>query len=295
MEVLYQSSAILRLAINVEGSSRDADIVDGTHQVTITITRNSDNTVIVDASNVEHETTGLYKYVLDPNDNLTLGKFKVVWNYQIDGEVFPRTQYYDVVVPYTNAADLKAEYPELDSKQDSEIYRKEKLARRIINTFCKQSFDFETGVAKKIEGTDSQKLLLPKRIYNLTSVVDDEGTDFTSEVEIYTDYHLRRKDIDTEYDERTNVLGIPYFHERVYYYITGDWGWPYVPEEIQRATNLLIKDYFTDDSLLRQHGIFQATIGDEQYYFNNDLWNTTGNYDVDILISNYTNFNITVF
>lgn len=295
MEILYQSSSSIRLTIGVDGSPRNADIVNDVHQVFITITKVSDDSVIVNNQGAENEDVGIYKYLLDPNDNGTLDKFKVTWTYTVDGEPFTKTQFYDVVVPYTSASEFRSEFSEFSSKTDAEIYHKEKLARHIINTFCHQSFDFELDVTKKVEGNDSQKLLLPKRIYTLSEVLISNEEDITDTLEIYTDHHLRRTDIDDEFDERRNLFGLDYFRKHTYYFVTGDWGWEYVPDDISKATNLLIADYFGDDSLLRQHGVFQATIGDEQYYFNNDLWNTTGNYDVDMLISNYTDINMTLF
>lgn len=294
MEILYQSSSVLRIALTVDNIPRDADNADDVYEVSITITRYIDGVDIVTDAQTDRESIGVYRYILDPNDDLTLGKFKVTWNYTINGEEFVKTQYYDVVVPYTSAADFRSEFEELSTKTDAQIYQKEKLARHIINTFCKQNFSFETNKTRKIEGQDVHTLPLPFRLYNLTSVSLNNSDDITDIVELFTDYHLRRINIEGEASTQ-GAFDNAIFKSNNYYWVTGDWGWEFVPEDIQRACNLLIKDYFLDDTMLRQHGIVQATMGDEQYYFNNDLWNTTGNYDVDILISNFANFNMVIF
>jgi hypothetical protein len=55
---------------------------------------------------------------------------------------------------------------------------------------------------------------------------------------------------------------------------------------------ILVNDYFCDDTLLREHGVISSTMGDRSIDFKRDLWGTTGNYNVDMLLSDYTYFNM---
>ena len=111
-------------------------------------------------------------------------------------------------------------------------------------------------------------------------------------MELIDEYHIRpiNSPISVAYhDVKSDITYDNSFFKRgVSYYVTGNWGWESVPEDVRLAATMLIYDYFNDETLLRRHGVYQSAIGDTQYTFNNDLWFTTGNYDVDLLLAAYT-------
>lgn len=294
MELYYQSSGTLYLSVYVNGVLTDADA-----SPTVTIVRLSDNTTIVDAQTADHIATGRYAYTTTSTHNAALGKFRATWTYVVNSVTYTKTEYYEVVVPYARAQEVKDYFSDLVSQSSDEIYRKEKLARRIVNMFCNQTFDFESDATKSIFGADSNNLRLPKRLFAFTSCKIDNTEDITSSVEFIasTPNYLSYNGAYTPgyYEVKTDYLyDSKFFKSGLRYYVRGDWGWQSVPENVNLATILLINDYFNDESLLRRHGVYQAAIGDTQYTFNNDLWYTTGNYDVDLLLGSYTNHGVIV-
>ena len=295
MELYYQSSDGINLSISINGVLTDPD----SSAVNVTITRLLDNTVIVNNAAATRLSAGKYQYVLTTSDNSTLSQYKAVWSYTVNAVPNIKTTYYDVVVGYTSPQDVRDEYTELASYSNDEIYRKEKIARKIINSFCGQTFDFETGVTKTVVGKNSNSLQMPRRIWGLTQVNYDDAltssNDITSSVEISSDFYISST-VDTGFvDVKRDIqFARPFFIDGVRYFIQGDWGWQSVPDAIQTATRLLIRDYLDDDSLLRQHGVSIARMGDREFEFGGrtatqtQFWASTGNYDADILLQDYT-------
>jgi hypothetical protein len=249
---------------------------------------------VVTGGTASSVSTGKYKYTLTTAQLSTLGKFRAVWSYTIGGIANTKTDYYDVVVGYANAAQVKEMYPSLASKTNDEIYAKEKLARKIIDVFCNQNFGFEDNVAYTFRGGNDNNLYLGKRLYNLTSVKIGGTDDITSELEILDDYWLAPSwDARPGFFVQDTKRGLVdpsqrYFRGQLKYEVTGDWGWEYVPDSINLAACMLINDYFCDTTLLREHGVISYQLGEKSMTFQRDFWGTTGNFDVDQLLSEYT-------
>lgn len=288
MEIYFENSDAIYLTIYVNGAPADAD-----GDVNLTVTRLLDSIVVVDNVTASRESVGKYYYVLDSDVNTVLGKYKAKWSYTVASKDMVKTEFYDVVVAYANAAEVRDYFSERANDSNDEIYRKEKLARRIINIFCNQTFDFEIDITKKVEGSNSDVLRLPRTLWDLTSVKADNTEDVTSQVEQTTPVYIERIPVLPVVDVKRDILNPrPFFLKRVKYYVKGNWGFQDVPENVTLAAILLINDYFNDDTLLRRHGVYQSTMGDVQYTFNNDLWFTTGNYDADVLLSPFTDSGI---
>lgn len=288
MEIYYDSPGVLKLSIIQNGVLTDAD-----GAVTITITK-PDGTALVTAAATTHPGTGKYQYSLTSVQNASLGRHKAVWSYTLASVATTKTEYYQVVVGYFTSDEFRNEHVYLATQTDEEIYRKERLARRVINFHCNQAFDFEKNVSKRIEGRGSNNLQLPRRLWKFTTLTVD-GEDLTSSVELLDDYTIQKVfPLDTADIKRDIDFTSKFFRYRNWYYILGDWGWEYPPEGVRQAAMLLAHDYFEDETMLHQHGVKYATIGDVQYTFHNDPWFTTGNYDVDVLISPYVKHGMTL-
>lgn len=294
MELYYQTSDSLTLSIYVNGVLTDADATP-----TITITRLSDSVVIVDNATVTAVSTGKYKYTLSTSNNSTIGQYKAEWNYTVSSVANIKTDYYDVIVGYTNATRVRELFPDLSTKTNDEIYAKEKLARRIIDAYTNQTFGFEENVTRIYNGDNSSKLYLDRRLYNLDEVLLEGTDDITAELEVLDDYWLRPiADIRPGFFiEVKKGLTEPsrYFRKQVKYHVKGDWGWESVPETISLAAAMLINDYFCDTSMLREHGILSYELGDKDITFRRDLWGTTGNYNVDMILSEFTFVGVELF
>lgn len=266
---------------------------------TITVTRLSDGVVLATNAITTSVSTGKYKYTLTTSQNSFLGKFKAVWGYTVSGIPNIKTDYYDVVVGYANAAQVKELYPEFATKSNDEIYAKEKLARKIIEIFCNQTFGFRDSQTKILKGTGGNTLFLEERMFHLDQVLINNEDDVTTEVEIEDDYWLAPLlDFDAGFfiDVKRGITEPSrYFRNRLRYYVKGDWGWESVPDSINLACLMLINDYFCDTALLREHGVIGYQLGEKSMQFGRDLWGTTGNYDVDLLLADYVYVDVRLF
>lgn len=281
MQVYRDSSARFGLTVVVDGSKTDADVVDDVHQVFLTITL-VPNIPILTSEAASHDGLGAYSVILSADKTNKLGRYTLQWRYRVNNIWYTKTSSFDVVVPYVTPSRFRAEYPELASKTDDEIARKENLARKIIDTFCNQTFDYRLDKTYKVRGNDSDMLYLPERLIALTSVTVN-GEDITNQVEIFSDRILRS----TSTADVEDIFKFSLFKRDSVYSVRGDWGWDYVPDDIEKACLLLMKDYFTDDYILRQHGILRSSFGDENYTMSDIVLMGTGNLDVDNLLSNY--------
>jgi hypothetical protein len=252
--------------------------------------------VIADQQVTTAVTTGKYKYTLTTSQNSYLGKFKAVWEYTVNGIDNVKNDYYDVVVGYANAAQVKELYPDLATKTNDEIYAKEKLARKIIEIFCNQTFGFRDSQTKIVKGAGRNKLFLEERIFKLDEVLINGEDNITTEVEIDEDYWIAplvNFDAGFFVDVKRGLTEpSKYFRNGLKYHVTGDWGWESVPDNINLAAMMLINDYFCDTALLREHGVVGYQLGEKSMQFARDLWGTTGNYDVDLLLADYVYVNV---
>ena len=74
------------------------------------------------------------------------------------------------------------------------------------------------------------------------------------------------------------------------YRITGDWGWRYIPQNVQSASEILIADMMNNDSEYRNHRIIDVSLDTTRMSFDADFLGTTGNTEADILLMDYTTY-----
>jgi len=74
------------------------------------------------------------------------------------------------------------------------------------------------------------------------------------------------------------------------YKIEGDFGWRYVPNNIEQAADILIEDLMSGDSEFRRHAVTKVEMDVTRYDFRESFYETTGNIDADVLLMDYTLF-----
>lgn len=279
-----------RLAVNT-GATATAVKITLTHEL---------GTVLLNQANTSGSGANWY-YDLTADNTNVCGVIKVTWNYNIGATPKKQVEYFKVYQPYTSESDLVATFPELDGKTD-DFSRVEKTIRGIVDTYCGQSFDAMPGITVKVDGSGSNMLHVWYRIEELTNVYVDG--DLTNDIAAYvevtpdSDFYIRRKNsggdgnkseafermfTSTEYSHR-------FFNKKRVYHIKGDFGWGYVPSNVEEATKLLMQDWYNQDSIHRRHGVIFSGVGPVQNNYQTDLVGTTGNIDADVLLMDYTKF-----
>lgn len=242
------------------------------------------------------------------------GKHRLEYKYTISGTEYTQSQYFNVYTPYATFEDFFTSYPELQQSHGSFFDKYERRVRNLINTYCGQSFDFYPNKYVILDGNNSEILHLPIPITTLNKVTANTGDDDQQIIHDSTDatnnnvekvrqpfnfetsYYLRFRTLGSARD----YTGYPYRDSDIYpkrrfytksdYKIEGDFGWRYVPTEVQQASNLIIADFMNDDSEYRRHGIYNIDMDAVSFSMKSSFYESTGNIEADVLLMDYTMF-----
>lgn len=235
------------------------------------------------------------------------GKYRVVFTYTVSGTQYTKSEVFNVYSPYITYEQFFEEYPELEAENSILFDKAERKIRNIINTFTGQNFDPFYNKKIIIIGNNTQHLHLPFPIWDLKTVVVDEGTTEEQTLHDYTDptinnmekvpyspfnfnssYYIRWKYSTLESTTITMITNR--FKKSSKYSITGDYGWEYVPGNVQEASALLLADLFNDDSSYRRHGFYAVDLDIVKLQTKDSFYESTGNIDADVLLMDYTSY-----
>ena len=292
---------------------------------TLTLTLPSDPTSNVVAVNLYHEfgslvsgptnatrsSAGVYTitygqaasgiYILN-----AAGRYRADFTYTVSGTSYTQSQYFNVYTPYINIDTFFEDHPDLEEDNYEKFEKMEKKVRNIINTFCGQSFEYYPNKYLEVMGTGKNSLHLPNPIATLRKVTADPGTNDETVLHDYEDatmnhiekikephsfgssYYLQfRKSV---LDSVNVLLLVNRFDKQSVYRVEGDFGWRFVPNNIEQAADLLLEDMMNDDSIYRRHGIYSADMDVLKIQTGQNFYESTGNIDADILLMDYTLF-----
>lgn len=231
-------------------------------------------------------------YSISINDELlgAAGVYRLKWSCEFSSTPFYSYTEFKIEDAYVSSADFFSEFPEFDTPEFTNRFSNtEKLARRIIDTYTGQDFQFIKSKTYKYDGNDRDKIHLGRRLNSFSSVYIDES-DYTTKVDLdlRSKYFIKLIEQYPYPDSRRDDLLPAIFPRKTIVYVTGDWGWLSVPVEITQAAKLLIIDLFDDTR--REHfryGISKIEQGNNRLEFDKRIYNSTGNIDVDILLMDY--------
>ncbi|MEY4333947.1 MAG: hypothetical protein RLZZ196_2690 [Bacteroidota bacterium] len=242
------------------------------------------------------------------------GLYRAEFSFSISGTSYTRSQTFFVYTPYATSADFFTLYPELQESFGSIFDIHEKRIRNVINTYCGQNFYYYPDKTLILDGNNHENLHLPIPILSIKKVTINPGDDDQEILHDVTDptlnniekvrqplnfqasYYIRytnksaRRDYDA-YDYRNDRLyPARKFHPKSDFKIEGDFGWEYVPENVNQAAILLLADSMNDDSEYRRHGIHSMDMDVVKIQTKDSFYESTGNIDADVLLMDYTLF-----
>lgn len=231
-------------------------------------------------------------YSISINDELlgAAGVYRLKWSCEFSDTPFYSYSEFRIEDAYVSSSDFFSEFPEFDTPEfTNKFVNTERLARRIIDTYTGQNFQFVKNKTYKYDGNDRNKIHLGRRLNSFSSVYIDES-DYTDKVDLdlRSKYFIKLIEQYPYPDSRRDDLLPAIFPRKTVVYVTGDWGWLSVPFEITQAAKLLIIDLFDDTR--REHfryGISKIEQGNNRLEFDKSIYNSTGNIDVDILLMDY--------
>jgi hypothetical protein len=234
------------------------------------------------------------------------GRHRADFTYTVSGTSYTKSQYFNVYTPYINIDTFFEDHPELEDEWYDKFDKLEKKVRNIINTFCGQSFEYYPDKYLEVMGSGKKSIHLPNPISILRKVTADPGTNDEIVLHDYEDAtmnHIEKlkepNNFGSSYyvqfrksvlDSVNVLLIVNKFNPQSVYRIEGDFGWRFVPNNIEQAADLLLEDMMNDDSIYRRHGIYSADMDVLKIQTGQNFYESTGNIDADILLMDYTLF-----
>ena len=261
----------------------------------------------------ESDDEGHYSAVISDNILDVDKEIKVVWDYSVSQNSMQSVDYYFVVTPYLSTHDiytklhLGREHGDANYVDFHEIKEAEKFARFMIENYIGAKFGKYAGTVTAY-GQDADILWLGERIISFTSlkengrlVIDSVNgiNDFNYPVEITDTNHSLRIVSNGDDINEGGQLDIVYplsgnFYNGYRYEVTGVFGWKRVPEKIQTAALMLVKDYFGKDHIWRTRYVNKVSFGDTDMDFSKLAFRGTGNFYVDKLLDEFKSTNMAV-
>jgi hypothetical protein len=209
------------------------------------------------------------------------GVYEVKWSADFDEQTKFFSQSFIVEEQYVTESEFFDRYPDMDlpEYQGESFKRAELVARKIVDTFCGQNFQFVGNKKMSKEGNGRNTMHLGRRIASLNSVsisIDSTFEDVSGEVEV-------------DWQSKYSIKSTRKFPDNYRVDIYANWGWTSIPSNIKEATALLAADLLEEAK--REHyryGIVRLEQDTNRFEFNRAiLTESTGNLDVDVLIMDY--------
>jgi hypothetical protein len=224
------------------------------------------------------------------------GEFSVLWEYEVDGNTYSRSEDYKVVTPLFTSQELKDFNEQFNVLTDQKVEVLERLVREVIEAITGQSFGYEEGSYTTWGGGDTV-LLTDKRVLSVTSIG-------------YGQYGL----LPYTYRPIKNGFGIekdgelwdgstyttagpmrsPYalhsssgFQNNTRYTITGTFGWSTVPREIKDAALLIAELFSCKEASWRDRYLKAVTAADWRFDFDSRAFTGTGSVTADRLLEKF--------
>ena len=234
------------------------------------------------------------------------GKYRVDFTYTISGSSHTQSQYINVYTPYYDADIFFEEHPDLENDFYDKFDSYEKKIRNIINTFCGQSFEFYSNKYFILNGNNKSTLPLPLPIVNLKTVTMNVGDEDEVLLHDSSDSSVNNMEKSREpfnfqssnwiqfknsyLDSVQKIVVTNKFNSDDDYKVVGDFGWQFVPNNVEQASELLLLDMMNGDSEYRRHGMTTVDMDVIKYQTKDSFYESTGNIDADILLMDYTLF-----
>jgi hypothetical protein len=300
MEIYERETTRLRHRVYVDGELTDAD--DGT--VVLRIYNYEDSTH--EEYQAEHDGDGLYSVLLPFDVTNTFEARTLAWAYEINTQPYESArEHLYVVKPTITYNQFARLHPNaLDDIGPAEFRLVEPVVRKVIERYCNQVFTREDNRAYTVMGQNSDSLPLPRKALAVHSVslldasrtyADGEPIDNYYELTDYTIFDdddrwsLRRRTSAPVSRGLTPTSNRRFFKYPNRYRILGDWGWDMVPEDVTIAAGILINDFSCQEASYREKYISNIRAGDWRMEFKLTGDETTGNANVDMILSSYRN------
>ena len=260
----------------------------------------------------ELDDEGHYAYSIMDNHLMVDKVIKIVWTYSVNNNQMTSVDYYNVVTPYTNISNAYTKL-HFGREEGDENYvpflhmaDAERFARFMIQNYTGVDFGKREG-AVTAYGQDADVLFLGERVISFNSLKENgktvidtaTGTNvFGYPIEV-TETGFSIRIVSSDDINEGGKMDIVYpmkgsFYNGYRYELGGIFGWKSVPEKVQSAALMLMKDYFGKDNIWRARYVNSVSFGDTDMQFSKLAFRGTGNFYVDKLLDEFKTTNMAV-
>ena len=291
----------------------DDELVNVNTLPTVYVYDNTTDLLMVSGqARLESDDEGHYSFEIR-DDYLTVDRdIKVVWAYVYNGNSMTSVDTYSVVTPYLSISDIYTklhfgrEQGDANYTPYHEVQQAEKFARFMIENYTGVNFGrHERSIT--CYGQDADVLFLGEKIISINTIKENGKTvidllnntnNFGYPIEVTeTGFSIRIvSDEDINEGGRKDIVYpmMGSFYNGYRYEISGVFGWKSVPEKVQTAALMLIKDYFSKDHIWRTRYVNNVSFGDTDMEFSKLAFRGTGNFYVDKLLDEFKSTNMAV-
>lgn len=304
MEIIRGYSTDVKFAV-------PGDLVAATFTVTYGTTTTSPSAAAIDS--------GIATCSL-PYDSVLSDSVVVTLSFTYSAKTYTQSKTLGVVSPYIDIWDLRTILPTFT---DVQIWDVERAVRRIIDTYCKQSFSPVTKTVNVL-GNGYDYLKMPERLMVWQSMsvngvslfdinnIQSDGITYLGQYQ-YTltgdggyirsnTLYCDRDGFIPPYGPSPIIINVnpiynpfdfitPNFQNGIYYSILGTWGFAEVPAVINEAAKLLVNDYACKESLYRDRYLVTISAADWALEYSPGAYGGTGNVRADQLLAPYVKSN----
>jgi hypothetical protein len=227
------------------------------------------------------EASGVFSISIPGEDLVAAGVYDIRWGAEFGGTAKYFHSSFLIENSYITEADFFNLYEDMNTANyaGENFQKAESIARKIIDTFCGQNFQYIGNKILVKDGNERDKLYLGRRLVHLSEVfmsVDGRTEDYTDLCEV-------------DWSSRYSIRCQQKFPQGSRVSVSGDWGWSSPPSNIREACALLIVDLLEDTR--REHhsyGIIRLYQDTNRLEFDPSILSeSTGNLDVDVLLMDY--------
>jgi len=256
---------------------------------------------------------GTYQVVLPLSLCRRNRKFKVEWRYEVDGNEASHIYFTDVVTPYANISDIiddlnfGTDASDPNYKSYHELQMAEKYARKLIEIYTNQVF-YLYDDRQIVYGSGADILPMPFKMNQIHELYENDVllVDNINNISNWTyapmisesgfGIRVNRQQLNDGMVYVSNGLVPPTindlgssgaFKKDYRYSVQGRFGWSSVPDNVEEACIILIKQFFDQDRAWKDKYVKNISTFDWKFEFMEDAHRGTGNLYADQLLSPY--------